>query len=105
MFPAGKFVTVEINFHMRRPNSHFRNGNRWWTALTDCARKIKVQAHGGDIDNLAKFVLDGMSGVVYHDDNQVVKLMVSKNTDTKDDCAGRTVVTVSEWEDGKVHFL
>lgn len=31
-----------------------------------------------DVENLAKTVLDGMTGIVYTDDNQVVELTISK---------------------------
>jgi crossover junction endodeoxyribonuclease RusA len=31
-----------------------------------------------DVDNVAKSVLDGLNGVAYEDDNQVVELLVRK---------------------------
>ena len=33
----------------------------------------------GDIDNLAKSILDGLTGVLWQDDKQISKLLVSKN--------------------------
>lgn len=32
----------------------------------------------GDADNYAKLVLDGLNGVAYNDDNQVMQLSVEK---------------------------
>jgi Endodeoxyribonuclease RusA len=48
-----------------------------------------------DIDNLSKFVLDGMNKLVYEDDRQVVKLVVYKLLDCVGECEGRPVVIVS----------
>lgn len=48
-----------------------------------------------DVDNLAKFTLDAMNGTVYTDDVQVVRLVVTKVYDNKDDCSGRTEVKVT----------
>ena len=97
MFPKGVPVVVDIQFHMRRPKSHFRNGFRWWTALTRPAQSIIADPSGADIDNLAKLVLDAMNGVVYYDDCQVVKLTLAKLKDNELDCRGRTVVSVGQF--------
>lgn len=34
--------------------------------------------HNGDIDNLAKIVMDGLNGVAYKDDSQIVQLVINK---------------------------
>ena len=52
-----------------------------------------------DIDNLVKFVLDGVNGLVYKDDKQVVKLVAYKLYDSESDCGGRTVVEVTEFDE------
>jgi len=31
-----------------------------------------------DVDNLAKSLIDGLNGIVWHDDRQVVKLSIEK---------------------------
>lgn len=41
--------------------------------------KSLVNLRFGDIDNLAKGILDAMKGVLWIDDKQVVKLTVTKN--------------------------
>jgi crossover junction endodeoxyribonuclease RusA len=41
---------------------------------------LDVYARGRlDVDNVAKSVLDGLTGVVYEDDDQVVELLVRKH--------------------------
>ena len=50
------------------------------------SKKFKAQALNGlqlpikqpDVDNVAKIILDSISGIVYKDDKQIVKLTVSK---------------------------
>ena len=50
------------------------------------SKKFKEQALNGlqlpikkpDVDNVAKIILDSISGIVYKDDKQIVKLTVSK---------------------------
>lgn len=36
--------------------------------------KVFVKRPRGDLDNILKSILDGMNGVVYHDDSQVKKI-------------------------------
>lgn len=47
-----------------------------------------------DIDNLVKFVMDALNGIVYHDDRQVVKLWAQKGLTSA--TTSSTVVTISE---------
>ena len=50
-----------------------------------------------DVDNLSKFVLDALNGLVYHDDRQVVKLVAIKLQDNNSFCRGGTRVVVSRF--------
>lgn len=52
-----------------------------------------------DVDNLAKFVLDSLNGVVYEDDRQVSSLHVTKFLDNHDECLGSTEVSIHILED------
>ena len=86
-------VTVELKLFRRRPNTDFVASNRagrMLKAMVPFWRAIKP-----DIDNMAKFVLDALNGLVYEDDKQVVKLVVYKLLDSIGECEGRTVVEVS----------
>ena len=55
--------------------------------------KIKPTTRGNDCDNLAKSVMDGMTGIVYKDDSQVTSLHVYKRYSDKP----RTNVLVYGW--------
>lgn len=39
-----------------------------------------------DIDNIAKIILDGLNGVAYKDDAQVIKLFITKKWTTSIEC-------------------
>ena len=61
IFPSTQPVVVNIKFFMRRPNTHFRNRSR--------SNELRMGLPfacitSPDIDNLAKFVLDGMNQLV-----------------------------------------
>lgn len=47
-----------------------------------------------DTDNIAKTILDGLNGVAYNDDKQVIKLSIEKFYDD-DDCV---VINISDYE-------
>jgi Holliday junction resolvase RusA-like endonuclease len=47
-----------------------------------------------DADNLAKFVLDALNGLLYADDSQVVSLESTKALDNIGNCNGRVEVQV-----------
>ncbi len=94
---------MSIKFFIKRPLTDFKRT----TTRADGNLKTRAQANcycpiAPDIDNLAKFVLDALNGLVYHDDRQVVKLVVDQLLDSERSCTGRTVVEVSrfdEWTD------
>lgn len=51
-------------------------------ALLKLYRRFKPTARNfGDADNHAKAILDGLNGICYRDDAQIVKLTVEKRTD------------------------
>ena len=89
-------IVVKVKFFFMRPNTHFRGKNRLNPLKTGLSF-----AHVGtpDIDNLAKFVLDGMNELVYQDDSQVVKLIVYKIYNSEGGCDGRTVVKVTRFDE------
>ena len=97
VFPQGVPVAVEIRCCMRRPNQDFQGGCRL-NSLKSFLPSVRPVVP--DIDNLAKFVLDAMNGVVYHDDRQVCQLRVAKVLDDDGDCGGKTIIHVKEWNGG-----
>jgi len=38
-----------------------------------------LRGRSGDVDNYSKSILDGLNGVTYEDDDQVVELLVKKH--------------------------
>lgn len=44
----------------------------------ECESGLKLPLVSPDIDNLAKSLLDGLNGILYHDDKQVVQLCLRK---------------------------
>lgn len=101
LFFTGTPVRVEVGFYFPRPKHHFKKGfvTRCKEALTYFGFLQTTPATGPDIDNLAKFVLDAMNGIVYEDDRQVVELLASKHKDSNDTMDGRTVIKVKRYDD------
>ena len=82
---------------MRRPNNDFRGrirGNGRLKTTSSVVTPCKP-----DIDNLAKFVLDSLKGIVYADDSQVVKLVLYKIMDTEGECNGATKVHIKRFNE------
>lgn len=79
-------LRVVVQFWFARPETHYIDGfERRADAPTWYLRKT-------DLDNLAKLVLDAMSGIIYADDHQVVSLDISKRY--SDTSVGHTEVFV-----------
>jgi len=47
-----------------------------------------------DVDNLAKFVLDSMNGILYEDDRQITSIHATKLLDDVDLCEGSTEIHI-----------
>jgi Holliday junction resolvase RusA-like endonuclease len=71
--PTNGTVGVSIAFTFIRPASHYNaKGVLRAGAATHPGKGI------GDIDKLCRAVLDGLTGVIYADDSQVVSLVATK---------------------------
>ena len=87
-------LIVMIHCYMPRPKGHYGTGKN--------AGKLKASAPDvpttkPDIDNCAKFVLDCLNGLAFHDDKQIIDLHVSKTYSDNP----RTIITVQEFNPGK----
>jgi crossover junction endodeoxyribonuclease RusA len=100
MTQRGKFVKAQAGRYLAYKNQI------GWAAKAAKAKKIdgpvEVNAiayiHGnrdGDVDNLAKSFLDGLNGICWNDDKQVVKLTVEKRKVTTKE-AERAEIEVRE---------
>ena len=69
--PTGLRVGIGIAFVFARPKSHYTSKG---------ALRAGAPSHPGkpDIDKLCRAVLDALTGILYHDDAQVVSLNASK---------------------------
>ncbi|KAL3775197.1 hypothetical protein ACHAWO_003813 [Cyclotella atomus] len=92
-FSESDFLEVSIVFRFKRPKSHFVN-NKPGEGRIKPKAPGKFHATQTDIDNLAKFVLDSLNGLLYPDDRQVVSLKLIKMLDSDGICAGATDVTI-----------
>ena len=83
-------ISIDLNFFMKRPKSHFRTGKNSHllkkSAPIYCSQKP-------DLDNLAKFVLDAMNGSFYTDDAQIIKMTCCKVFDDKN---GYSEITIGK---------
>jgi Holliday junction resolvase RusA-like endonuclease len=79
--PASEPVGVVIDLVFGRPKSHLRRGEVKATA---------PRLPRADVDNAAKAVLDALTGIAWHDDAQVARLVVEKSYSTE----GRTTVRI-----------
>jgi crossover junction endodeoxyribonuclease RusA len=68
-------VEVRLDFLFERPKSHFKRGQLQGGApnAKECVTRGRY-----DIDKLTRAVLDGLTGVVYTDDSQVVRIVARK---------------------------
>jgi Holliday junction resolvase RusA-like endonuclease len=92
LFPEGAKMVVTIDFLLRRPNDHFVGAKRGIGLKESAPRGYAVGR--SDIDNLAKFILDCLSGLLYKDDRNVVSLVTTKTWDSDGTCEGATVVQI-----------
>ncbi|KAL3823457.1 hypothetical protein ACHAXA_010217 [Cyclostephanos tholiformis] len=103
LFSEDDCIGLSIIFRMRRPASHFVGSRR-----TGPGARLKPAYSAGwppgsirsDVDNLAKFVMDSLNGVLYVDDRQVVRLSAVKVLDSEGPCLGATEVEICVLSDG-----
>ncbi len=72
-------VRMDLMFVIKRPKSHLtkKGVRRKGAPITPVGRNV------GDVDNLAKAVLDACNGILYRDDSQVIHLGVVKTYSSK----------------------
>jgi Endodeoxyribonuclease RusA len=101
-------LAVSIIFRMKRPKSHFIGNKPGMNRLrTNSPQQMCTSSMRTDVDNLAKFVLDSLNGVVYSDDRQIVSLHVTKlydndGTDSEYLYQGSTCVCIRLIQDNNI---
>ena len=94
VFYGDSLFDVSFRFMMRRPLHHFTNNSRTDGRIKATTQDETTTLKKKDIDNMIKFCMDAMIGVVYRDDSNIVSLNSTKELDSKDKCLGRTVIQV-----------
>ena len=79
-------MAVKVDFHFRRPQSHLTSKG----ALTKKAPLYPIGRNIGDLDKLCRSLLDALTGVVFHDDSQVIDLVSRKRYSDSD----QTIITI-----------
>lgn len=72
---AGIALTMTLVFYMPRPRGHFGTGKNEHLLKASAPRFHTVKP---DADKLARAVGDALTGIVYHDDSQVVDVVSRK---------------------------
>merc|ERR1712071_742207 len=103
-FHEDDFLVMNIIFKLRRPRKHFIGNKAGPGRLRETAPK-QLFAGRVDVDNLAKFVLDSLNGLVYLDDRQVVSLHAIKVYDCEGDCEGSTEISIKSVNDEEMEKL
>jgi Holliday junction resolvase RusA-like endonuclease len=89
MIPRDKPVVLYIYCLLRRPDEDFVGRRREANNLRVEKKENAVLAIKPDNDNLAKFLLDSVTGVLVADDAQFVHISIVKLRDNEGLCEGR----------------
>ena len=93
--PTERPVRLKLFFFRARPQHHFNTKN----GLKDSAPVWPISKNSGDVDKLARAILDALTGTVYVDDSQVVRLTVGKYFASFDEPEGVEVEVEIDHED------
>ena len=89
-------VQLTVWFFLKRPDSDFTSRMRGKNRLKESslADEGTIVAVKPDTDNMAKFMLDSLTGAVFEDDAQVVELCMHKLRDCLGKCEGKMAFQV-----------
>lgn len=87
-------ITVHLEYALRRPLTHFVNRNRNNILRNDVQDELRT-LRAVDIDNLVKFTLDCLNGIVFSDDKCITEIHAVKILDNDFGGAGRTTVRIT----------
>eukprot|EP00531_Pseudo-nitzschia_arenysensis_P003027 CAMPEP_0116116790 /NCGR_PEP_ID=MMETSP0329-20121206/1226_1 /TAXON_ID=697910 /ORGANISM="Pseudo-nitzschia arenysensis, Strain B593" /LENGTH=304 /DNA_ID=CAMNT_0003610309 /DNA_START=47 /DNA_END=961 /DNA_ORIENTATION=+ len=93
IFQETEYLVMTLIFRMKRPKNHFVN-NRPGPGRLKAKSPPQLSSIRSDVDNLTKFVLDSMNGVMYEDDRQITSIHATKLLDNEDLCTGSVEVYI-----------
>ena len=93
-------VEMKVWFYLKKPESDFVGRRRGEGRLRPKALSMEetIVPIKPDVDNLAKFLLDALTGVLFEDDAQVVELRMFKIRDSVGLCNGRVALDVRPFD-------
>ena len=94
MIPKNQPVTVRAWFFLKRPLEDFVSRRRAPNNLRPEAKNNPIVPVKPDTDNMAKFLLDSLTGVLFDDDSQVWNLHMWKLRDSIGLCEGKVAFHV-----------
>lgn len=97
-------LAMRLVFHMKRPKKHFVAGKPGPGRLRPVAPG-RLAPTRTDVDNLAKFVLDSLNGLLYVDDRQVASIHATKIYDNDGHCEGCVEVSIQRLEEDDIDGL
>lgn len=97
-------LSVSMVFCMKRPLNHFTSSKRAEGRLKETASN-RVGSIRTDVDNLAKFILDSLNGMIYDDDKQVASVHATKCYDSEGLCEGSTLVCIRNLKESDLEGL
>ena len=97
LFDATSPIVVDITFFLKPPKDHFVNCDPALGRIKESA--LKKWPTKPDIDNLDKFVLDCLQGLLYSNDSQVVKQQIQKMYHHHPPFTGQTKVIIRQAEE------
>ncbi len=103
-FHSDEALSVNIICRMKRPMIHFVASKPGPGRLRQSSMS-RLQITRQDVDNLAKFVLDSLNGVLYVDDRQIASLQIAKIYDDDEDrlWKGSTEVKIRKLSEEDMH--
>jgi Endodeoxyribonuclease RusA len=104
LFEAHEHLAMGVVFRMKRPRNHFINSKPGPDRLK-ANSPPRLSPIRTDVDNLTKFVLDSMNGILYHDDRQIMSIHVTKLLDDEDLCGGSTEIHLRSVEAGDLESI
>lgn len=70
MVPQGVAVVLGVRAYRQRPKTHYKRSGSLSALGARSVHPIKRP----DLDNIVKLVMDGLNGVAFHDDSQVIEI-------------------------------
>ena len=104
-FGRGVPVVLKAWCFLKRPNEDFIGRRRAAGNLRPGALQTPTVAIKPDNDNLAKFIMDSMTGILYEDDAQAVDIRFLKLRDSQGTCEGRVAIEVSAFDGDWSHLM